>query len=155
MLSTSPSALAAHFAALPPSKSTLSIISISKNTPPPLVAQIRTALPSPTIGCLSELLPPALAASLGLSATDEAYSIALASYEPDSPSAVAVPFYTTLQGRPNISLGREHKAGPRSESTGDSSDEGFQAFLAGEKWGFGEDSRKGGAAPLPELAAVA
>ncbi|KAK4705019.1 hypothetical protein P7C70_g1187, partial [Phenoliferia sp. Uapishka_3] len=154
-LSTSPSALAAYFHATKPLQdANVTVLALSKNIPPPLVELIRAALStdsSPIIGCLSEILPTPAAAHLGLDTPSEPYSVAVATYHPDSPNSRAIPFISSLQGRPNITLGREIKSGPRSDYAGDSSDEGFEAFISGKKWGFGENTRNGNAAEIQEL----
>lgn len=161
-ISSSPAALLRHLNSNPPPATSTILFSISKNVPPPLVDLIRAALAassSSSVGCLSEVLPAPIARHLGFDPSPdteaEPYSVAIATFHPNKTSNRAIPFLSTLQGRPNISLGREIKRGPREEEIGDSSDEGFEAFLSGKKWGFGDDSRRGAAVGLAELEGVA
>lgn len=79
-------------------------------------------------------LPDEVQAALP-SETSEPFSLSLAYHVPSSPSARLVPFRSTLTGRPPIALGREI----RPELQHDAEDDpGFEAFLRGEKWGFGQ-----------------
>lgn len=129
---------------------------MSKNIPADLFSTIQSTLPSThSLGAITELLPASatshLAPSLDLQPNEEAYSIAVASYHPTGASRV-IPFQTSLTGRPNISLGREIK-----QSAGeDEVDAGFEAFLSGKKWGFGDNSnlKEGKRATIAELEGV-
>ncbi|SCV74491.1 BQ2448_8132 [Microbotryum intermedium] len=70
------------------------------------------------------------------------YSLSLATFTPSSnlTSALRVyPLHSTLLGRPNISLGREHKSSPVDSHDQDQlSEAALGAFLRGEQgWSFG------------------
>lgn len=141
LISTSPSSLLSHLKDQPTSPATTAtLFALSKNTPQDLVASFRSALtPSPAAavaGCLSEVLPPSLLPSSASSG--EVFSLSLARWSPDTPSERAVLFRSSLTGRPNIALGREIK--PEADHDGAGSDAGFEAFLRGEKWGFGDQA---------------
>lgn len=158
LISTSPAALVERLASspLPASPPALTVYSISKNIPAALIPTIQSTLPSaPSLGAITELLPASatshLAPSLDLQPNEEAYSIAVASYHPTGTARV-IPFQSSLTGRPNISLGREIK-----QSAGeDEVDAGFEAFLSGKKWGFGDNSnlKEGKRATIQELDGV-
>ncbi|GAA5923129.1 hypothetical protein JCM1841_000080 [Sporobolomyces salmonicolor] len=157
VISPSPSSIVSHLEqARPPTPPALTLFAISKNVPQDLVQPLRTALASssPAVGCLTEVLPPSAIAVLSpdLDASVEHYSISIARYLPSSPSERGIPFRSALTGRPNISLGREHK--PEQETDG--IDAGFEAFLRGEKWGFGDgvNLHNGRRAEIEELKGV-
>ncbi|BGP43830.1 hypothetical protein JCM10449v2_007887 [Rhodotorula kratochvilovae] len=142
-ISSSPSSLLARLEEQPaPAKDGLTLFALSKNTPQDLVPRFVAALRSPSspspssIGVLSEVLPSSALAHLAPSndLSSELYSIAVARHSPSSPDERALPFRSTLTGRPNIALGREI----RPELHDEGEDAGFEAFLRGEKWGFGD-----------------
>ncbi|KAK4046136.1 hypothetical protein OIV83_006307 [Microbotryomycetes sp. JL201] len=83
---------------------------------------------------------------------DERYSVSVATFTPTG-TARAIAFQSSLQGRPNIALGREIKPEP---DQGDLNEAGLQAFLSGKTWGFGEDTnvQTGNAVQLQELDGV-
>ncbi|GAA5905975.1 hypothetical protein JCM6882_009086 [Rhodosporidiobolus microsporus] len=150
LVSPSPSALLAHISSNPPpAASTATVYALSKNTPQDLVPSFRAALApkdrDAAVGCLSEVLPPSLISSLAPSlpsSSSETFSLTVASFVPSAGSSErAVAFRSSLTGRPNVSVGREIK--PEADEDGD--DSGFEAFLRGEKWGFGDskNARKG------------
>lgn len=157
ILSTSPSSLLSHLQRTPPpADSSVLFYAISKNVPSSLISSIQASLsPTPSIGCISEVLSPALSTLLApsLSSSSETYSVSLASFHPTS-SSRAVPFLSTLSGRPNISVGREIKSGPREDKSGETIDGGFEAFLSGKKWGFGEGPAEGRRGVIEELKGV-
>ncbi|KAI5476490.1 hypothetical protein MNV49_007669 [Pseudohyphozyma bogoriensis] len=149
LLSTSPSSLLAHLRANPPSTpspAALLVYSLSKNIPIELIDLVQADLAtraSSSLGCLSEVLPSAVAdrvaPTIAPAGNDEVYSIALSSFHPTS-SSTAIPFRSTLTGRPNISLGREIKP---DDGTSETDDSAFEAFLSGKQWGFGEGPSEG------------
>ncbi|TNY17407.1 hypothetical protein DMC30DRAFT_120566 [Rhodotorula diobovata] len=150
LISSSPTSLLSHLeeAQTADADSTLTAYALSKNTPQELVPRFVAALSSsssssPSIGCLSEVVPPSTLARLAPSAPlkGELYTVAIARHRPSSPTSSerAIPFRSTLTGRPNIALGREIKP----EMRHDGEDAGFEAFLRGEKWGFGERANEG------------
>ncbi|KAM0751721.1 hypothetical protein T439DRAFT_324919 [Meredithblackwellia eburnea MCA 4105] len=149
-LSFSPKALVQHLVNKPTAKGgSITIFALSKNISPPLLQSIQTLLSQTaptTVGCLSEVIPSSIAEHLGLahdpnSESGETYSVSVATFHPQDSSTRVIPFFSSLQGRPNVSLGREIKSGPRFEGGSESSDEGFEAFLSGRSWGFGDDAR--------------
>lgn len=159
LISSSPAALVDRLSSLSPPSSPASVViySLSKNIPASLIPDIQSKLPQgPSIGAITELLPSSatshLAPSLELSEDQEAFSIALATYQPVG-NARAIPFQTSLTGRPNISVGREIKQ-PSAED--DQVDAGFEAFLSGLKWGFGDNTnlKEGKTATIKELEGV-
>lgn len=150
LISSSPTSLLSHLeeAQTADADSTLTAYALSKNTPQELVPRFVAVLSSsssssPSIGCLSEVVPPSTLARLAPSAPlkGELYTVAIARHRPSSPTSSerAIPFRSTLTGRPNIALGREIKP----EMRHDGEDAGFEAFLRGEKWGFGERANEG------------
>lgn len=166
ILSHSPESLLSSLDSLPlPALiSPVLLFALSKNVPSELVSSIRSTLSkhaTSSIGCLSEVVPTALVADLApefVTWNDgEAYSLSLAIWDESSSAGVGtarervVPFLSSLSGRPNISVGREIKSGSRADSHGENVDAGFEAFLRGEKWGFGEATREGKRAVLAEL----
>lgn len=160
LISNSPTALVERLASQPVPATTpaVTVYSISKNIPQSLISTIQSTLPAaPSLGAITELLPPSatshLAPSLELAANQEAYSVAVASYTPTG-AARAIPFQSSLTGRPNISLGRHHSE--QSSAAKDEVDVGFEAFLSGKKWGFGDGAGlKGGKqAVIQELEGV-
>lgn len=159
ILSTSPTSLLSHLQSTPlpssPTPPSVLLYAISKNVPSSLISSIQATLsPTPSIGCLSEVPSPALSAFLAPSLpTEESYSISLATFHPTSTSR-AIPFLSTLFGRPNISVGREIKSGPREDTSGETIDGGFEAFLSGKKWGFGEGPAEGRRGVITELQEV-
>ncbi|BGP27969.1 hypothetical protein JCM10295v2_006956 [Rhodotorula toruloides] len=161
LISPSPSSLLSHIESLqPPARSAVTLFALSKNTPQDLVPRFRAALGregKTTLGTLSELVPSSLLSRLAptLPSSTEPFHVSLATYVPSRPSSRAIPFRSTLTGRPNIALGREIK--PESLGQADEEvDAGFQAFLRGEKWGFGEQagSKVGKASGVEELKGV-
>lgn len=158
-ISSSPTALVERLACLSPpsSAAAITVYSLSKNIPASLISSIQSKLPpGPSIGAITELLPPSVTAhvapSLELKADQEAFSIALATYQPTG-NARAIPFQTSLTGRPNISVGREIK---QPSAQDDQVDAGFEAFLNGKKWGFGDNTnlKEGKTAKIEELEGV-
>lgn len=157
-LSSSPSALLEHLqqqqATASPTPPSASVYALSKNIPAELLDSIHLALSTstshcPSIGVLSDVLPSHLA----LPNEQETFSIAFASYHPTSSTTKVVPFRSTLLGRPHISVGREVKQVDPSE---EHHDVGFEAFLSGKKWGFGEgvNLSEGRRAVIDELKGV-
>ena len=135
----------------------VTMYAISKNVPQSIVEQLRAQLPPNSFGCLAEILPHSLLDS----ATPLPYSLSVATYTPPAGSTTtAIEFRSTLAGRPNVTVGREIKAGPRLEDfgadigVGETIDTGFEKFLKGEKWGFGEAPGMGRRAQIPELSSV-
>lgn len=138
----------------------VTVYSMSKNIPASLHSKVFSAFAQSTsIGVVSELLPTSvttlLAPALELSAEEEAYSVAVASYAPTGNSR-AIAFQSSLTGRPNISLGREHKPDTRGSSTDSDIDAGLEAFLNGKRWGFGDNVnlQEGKTATIAELEGV-
>ncbi|GAA6057323.1 hypothetical protein JCM3770_001090 [Rhodotorula araucariae] len=158
LISSSPSSLLARLEEQPaPADGGVTLFALSKNTPQNLVQRIIAALPSPSsssIGCLSEVLPPSALAHLAPAhdPANEAFSLAIARHEPSTPDERAVAFRSTLTGRPNIALGREI----RPELYDEGEDAGFEAFLRGESWGFGDraNAANGGAEGIVQLQGV-
>ena len=138
-------------------ENSVTMYAISKNVPQSIVAQLRAEFPPKSIGCLAEILP----LSLLESTPPLPYSLSVATYTPPAGSTTtAIEFRSTLAGRPNVTVGREIKAGPRLEDfgadigVGETIDTGFEKFLKGEKWGFGEAPGMGRRAQIPELASL-
>lgn len=163
LISSSPSSLLSHIESLePPAQSAVTLFALSKNTPQDVVPRFRAALSrdgTSTLGTLSELVPASLLSRLApsLSANVEPFYLSLATYEPSSPSDRAIPFRSTLTGRPNIALGREIKPDVvNGERADEGVDAGFEAFLRGEKWGFGDQAgaKVGNAREIEELKGV-
>lgn len=154
-ISTSPTALTNHLLTTSPAlpASPLLIYTLSKNIPTELITLIQSSLQlsSPTsVGCLSEVLP----SNLNLSSTatsQELYSISTA-YFHSTPTSRAIAFNSALTGRANISLGREIKQPDPAEEEVD--DSGFEAFLKGKKWGFGDNAVDKKAGVIEELEGV-
>ncbi|GAA6015175.1 hypothetical protein JCM10207_003628 [Rhodosporidiobolus poonsookiae] len=158
LVSSSPSSLVSQLlkqSPVPPT-ATATVYALSKNTPQSLVPYVQAALPREAVGVLSEPLPAPLVSSTSSTpspaAEDELFFLAVASFVPHSSTSSstvhAIPFRSTLTGRPNISLGREHKLQP-DHNEGDA---GFEAFLRGEKWEFGQSKAEQGEADgLEEL----
>ncbi|GAA5838572.1 hypothetical protein JCM11251_003428 [Rhodosporidiobolus azoricus] len=144
LISTSPSSLLTHLSSkAPPPASAATVYALSKNTPQDLVPSFRTAVApandAAIAGCLSEVLPHSVISSLAPSLpSSETFSLSIASYVPSSPSERAIAFRSSLTGRPNVSVGREIK--PEMDEDGD--DKGFEAFLRGEKWSFGDSAAR-------------
>jgi len=122
------------------------LYALSKNTPQELVPRFIAALQpsspsssssSPSIGCLSEVLPASTAARLAPrhDIVSELYSLSIARHHPSHDGERAIPFRSTLTGRPNIALGREIRPELQHDAQDDA---GFEAFLRGDKWAFGE-----------------
>ncbi|GAA5879158.1 hypothetical protein JCM3774_002097 [Rhodotorula dairenensis] len=141
--SPSPAALLARVeqavAERPPTSAT--VFALSKNVPRQLVSAFRRAVAppgssTPAIGCISEVLPAALASSAN---RQELFSIALAQHRPARDTERAIAFRSSLLGRPNIALGREIK--PEQQADHDQVDSGLEAFLNGGAWGFGEQGQ--------------
>uniref|UniRef100_A0A0K3CPS0 FGENESH: predicted gene_15.120 protein n=1 Tax=Rhodotorula toruloides TaxID=5286 RepID=A0A0K3CPS0_RHOTO len=106
-----------------------------------------------TVGSLAEWVPASLLARLApsLPSKSEAFHLSLATFSPSSSSRI-IPFRSTLQGRPPVALGREIRP---SENEDDGVDVGFEKFLRGEKWGFGEsEGAKEGENGVRELRGV-
>lgn len=143
----------------------VNVYTVSKNIPTSLHERIySTVAQSTSIGVVSEVLPSSalhhLAPSLQVGADLEPYSVAIASYTPTGNSR-AIPFQSSLTGRPNISLGREHKPDPRGGTRAHTQgqqdvDAGLEAFLSGKKWGFGDNVnlQEGRTATIAELEGV-
>ncbi|KAK4054051.1 hypothetical protein OIO90_003696 [Microbotryomycetes sp. JL221] len=136
-----------------PSTTATTCFALSKNIPFALHDQVYSSLANSltSIGVVSEVLPRSttqlIAPAFSQSDTKELYSISVATYEPTG-NARAIAFQSTLQGRPNIALGREIKP----TDPGDGSDSGLEAFLAGKQWGFGQTDTQGrDKVELPEL----
>ncbi|GAA5850115.1 hypothetical protein JCM8547_001017 [Rhodosporidiobolus lusitaniae] len=147
LVSSSPTSLLSHLETSPPPLSfTACVYALSKNTPQDLVPSFRALLSrsdasTPAVGCLSEVLPPFSFPFPSSAAPCEGFSLALAYWEPtDSSEPRPVVFRSTLTGRPNISVGREHRPEDVEQDNGE--DAGFEAFLRGEKWGFGSPATK-------------
>lgn len=144
--SPSPAALLASVeqtvAARPPTSVT--VFALSKNVPRQLVSAFRHAIAPPgssttAVGCLSEVLPaPASIPSPSSANREELFSLALAQHLPARDTERAIPFRSSLLGRPNIALGREIK--PEQQADHDQVDSGLEAFLKGGSWGFGEQT---------------
>lgn len=164
-LSSSPTSLLSHLQQLPAPSSPPSAIlyALSKNVPYELLHSIQLSLtPSPStpsLGVLSELLPSSFAPSLSLGSNGEVYSVSIASYTP-SGGERAIPFRSNLTGRANASVGREHKLDSSSSASSSGGEEGvdvgFEAFLSGKKWGFGDSMNlmEGKRAKIQELEGV-
>ncbi|GAA5894869.1 hypothetical protein JCM8208_006091 [Rhodotorula glutinis] len=147
LISPSPASLLAHVEAQDKASTPGQVLyALSKNTPQELVPQFVAALQppssstaSPSIGCLAEVLPPATVARLAPrhDTLSELYSLSIARHHPShgADTERAIPFRSTLTGRPNIALGREIRPELQHDAEDDA---GFEAFLRGEKWAFGE-----------------
>lgn len=138
----------------------VTLYAMSKNIPSSMHSTVfSTFAQSTSIGVVSELLPTSttslLAPALDLTPGEEAYSIAVASYAPTGTSR-AVAFQSSLTGRPNISLGREHKPDSRGPAAESEVDAGLEAFLRGKRWGFGDNVnlQEGKTATISELEGV-
>lgn len=141
----------------PAPAATARLLCVSKNTPPSTIAALLAdaqATGVPTVGCVSELLPPATLDALGArqDGTEHAdrYVVSVSSFYPVASSrGRAVVWRTGITGRAAVSVGREIPSGPRKDERGmDVSDAGFEAFMSGRKWGFGDQqvARAGGEA---------
>ncbi|BGP11751.1 hypothetical protein JCM10049v2_007671 [Rhodotorula toruloides] len=156
LISHSPSSLLSHIEALPrPAQDSVTLFALSKNTPQELVGRVREVLGKEgrtSLGTLAEVVPSSLLSRLApsLPSKDEAFHLSLATYSPTPPSSRAIPFRSTLQGRPPVALGREIRP---SENEDQGVNVGFEKFLRGEKWGFGE-SERGGEEGVEELRGV-
>lgn len=156
LISHSPSSLLSHIEALPrPAQDSVTLFALSKNTPQELVGRVRGVLGKEgrtSLGTLAEVVPSSLLSRLApsLPSKDEAFHLSLATYSPTPPSSRAIPFRSTLQGRPPVALGREIRP---SENEDQGVNVGFEKFLRGEKWGFGE-SERGGEEGVDELRGV-
>lgn len=135
------------------------VYALSKNIPSKLIKQARSSLDNDkSVGVLSEQLPPQLVAHL---APDQAasgrnmtgpFSIAVATYTPRDKDHKMLTFKSTVQGRPNIALGREIK---QQSSTGGGGDKAFEEFLRTGKMSFGDaEKQDGGPRDLQELEGV-
>lgn len=130
------------------------IFAVSKNTPNSVVERVHTLLSSRSsagscIGVLSEplpsyILPQSYTISSSTSSSDSIYSVALASISTDSKSSSKIiPFRSTLTGRENVAVGKEIQSKDRryNDGTVDKTvDTGFEAFLSGKAWNFGQSS---------------
>ncbi|BGP03849.1 hypothetical protein NBRC10513v2_007590 [Rhodotorula toruloides] len=157
LISHSPSSLLSHIESLPtPARDSVTLFALSKNTPQELVGRVREVLGREgrtTVGSLAEWVPASLLARLApsLPSKSEAFHLSLATFSPSSSSRI-IPFRSTLQGRPPVALGREIRP---SENEDDGVDVGFEKFLRGEKWGFGEsEGAKEGENGVRELRGV-
>ncbi|GAA5856680.1 hypothetical protein JCM9279_004869 [Rhodotorula babjevae] len=145
LISPSPASLLTHLEAQDKASTPGQVLyALSKNTPQELVPHVVAALQppssspsSPSIGCLAEVLPPSTLARLAPrhDAVSELYSLSIARHHPSHDGERALPFRSTLTGRPNIALGREIRPELQHDAQDDA---GFEAFLRGEKWAFGE-----------------
>ncbi|GAA6062273.1 hypothetical protein JCM10212_000933 [Sporobolomyces blumeae] len=124
----------------------VTVYALSKHYPQDLLPQLLDSIPTPSIGVLAELDPvhhPPYDVSPHSSTPAPPFSLSIAKFHPP-PHVRAIPFKSTLTGRPNISLGREHKpAGSNSVQSQESLDvenEAFEAFLRGGKWAFGDNA---------------
>ncbi|GAA5927306.1 hypothetical protein JCM3775_002511 [Rhodotorula graminis] len=146
LISPSPASLLAHVEAQDKASTPGQVLyALSKNTPQELVPHFVAALQtsssssssSPSIGCLAEVLPPSTVARLAPrhDTVAELYSLSIARHHPSHDTERAIPFRSTLTGRPNIALGREIRPELQHDAQDDA---GFEAFLRGDKWAFGE-----------------
>ncbi|GAA6019359.1 hypothetical protein JCM11491_000908 [Sporobolomyces phaffii] len=148
-----------------PPSSSLTLYAVSKHFPQDLLPSVQSALSSSSqlIGCLSE----PISSSSSSSSPVPPFTLSLAHWTPSTPTESVVPFSTTLTGRPNVSLGREHKprAGGRATAAElEFENRQFEKFLNGDKnWAFGDqlattatspDSSKAGGVEIPELSDV-
>lgn len=162
LLGSSPRALldALQFQSAPRTAPSAQVYTISKNVPYPLIDLLQSALLAggvPSIGALSELLPKstiqALAPSLAHTDPDSVYTLAVSHWTPTGKGR-AIPWRSSLVGRKGISVGREIASGPRADKRGlGPSDDAFEAFMSGRKWGFGDQAR-GAEGEIEELAGV-
>ncbi|SCZ98142.1 BZ3500_MvSof-1268-A1-R1_Chr3-3g06605 [Microbotryum saponariae] len=124
----------------PPSCAPSTLFCLSKSTPFSYLSEIHSHLTLQghrVLGALTET--PCIPSSS--SRPPYPFSLSLATYTPSSTTQTkAHAVYSTLLGRPNISLGREHKS-PRSLHSDDQdelSEAALRAFLTGEQgWSFG------------------
>lgn len=147
-----PSSLSSSSFVSPP---TARAFAVSKNTPPETVARLVAALAAdgvPSAGCLCEAPSAQALARVGWKGkaasvedgTRPEYLVAVSAYYPTVDGARAVVFRTGMTGRANVSVGREIASGPRKDLRGlDASDAGFEAFMNGRKWGFGDRQKEG------------
>lgn len=146
---------------------TARIFTLSKNTPPPTVDALLADLQLsgvPNVGCLAELLPSATLESLlgggsvgEVKRPEEQFVLSTTDYFPWTDCAGegegrAVVWRTGMTGRAKVSVGREIASGPRKDERGlDVSDAGFEAFMSGKKWGFGDQHKAGGGETIAQL----
>lgn len=136
-----------------PPRTAVTVFCVSKHFPQDLLPSLRNRINSlsregQTIGCVSEVN------SNSKNSPPPPFTLSLAHYEPDlEHDERVVTFSTQLQGRPNVSLGREHKpdrsprrrgsteyqAMERQRQQVEFEDLQFQRFLSGDKgWSFGD-----------------
>lgn len=147
------------------------IFAASKNLPFSVVESVHrllsndgaAAVQSSCIGVLSEPLPPTFLSNGSTStASSPVYSISIAAAASATNDRRIIPFRSTLTGRENIAVGREIQSKDRrygKDGTKDRTvDRGFEAFLRGEQWNFGQvDAGGAGAAVtdgIQELAGI-
>ncbi|GAA5982113.1 hypothetical protein JCM5350_003460 [Sporobolomyces pararoseus] len=142
----------------PPERSSLTLYAISKHFPqdllPTLQSTISSSSSSTSIGCLSEPIPSPSPSSS--SSPDEVppFTVSISHYTPSTQTEKIIPFSTSLTGRPNISLGREHKpraGGLATREELEFENRQFERFLNGDKnWAFGDQFSSGDAKSLNE-----
>ncbi|GAA5938008.1 uncharacterized protein JCM15063_005437 [Sporobolomyces koalae] len=123
---------------------TFTLYTVSKHFPQALLPklQAKIAQVSPSIGTLSEPNPHSTRAAA--SSDVPPFTLSLAHWTRSSPTESIVPFSTSLTGRPNVSLGREHKpraGGRATEEELEFENRQFEKFLNGDKnWAFGDQA---------------
>ncbi|GAA5888797.1 hypothetical protein JCM16303_003016 [Sporobolomyces ruberrimus] len=157
LTSTSPQSLIDSIPSSTSSQSpSFTLYTLSKHFPQDLVKSLQSSL-GPSIGCLSEPTPS--------SSAIPPFTLSLAHYTPSTPTEHLLPFSTSLTGRPNVSLGREHKpraGGRATEMELEFENRQFEKFLKGDKnWAFGDQleindsteksSSSRGGVEIPEL----
>ncbi|GAA5957919.1 hypothetical protein JCM3765_006205 [Sporobolomyces pararoseus] len=126
----------------PPQKSCLTLYTISKHFPQDLLPTLQSTISSTStsIGCLSEPFP------FSSPSNDDSilppFTLSISHYTPSTNTERIIPFSTSLTGRPNISLGREHKpraGGLATQEELEFENRQFERFLKGDKnWAFGD-----------------
>ncbi|KAM0789895.1 hypothetical protein ACM66B_006737 [Microbotryomycetes sp. NB124-2] len=138
-----------------PDPSSVTAYAVSKNVPFQLHSSLYSAFASTTsVGCVSEVMPSSVTKLVAPALdNEEPFSVSIATFTPTGNNR-AIAFQSSLQGRPNIALGREIK--PQQSDEGDLNEAGLQAFLSGKTWGFGEDTnvQNGETVQLQELEGV-
>lgn len=140
----------------------VTLYAISKNLPSDTLSSARSQIfqKNNSLGVLSEVLPTGLVAHLAPNQAPSGrnmtgpFSIALATYTPRDENHKIVPFKSTVQGRPNIALGREIKQDTGSNGPRASEDRAFEEFLRTGKMAFGAGPKDQDPTDLPELHGV-
>ncbi|GAA5908549.1 uncharacterized protein JCM6883_005582 [Sporobolomyces salmoneus] len=139
--STCPRSLISSIPSTSSNPAAVTLYAVSKHFPQDLLPLLQSSLSSssPTsIGCLAEPLPSPSTSST----STPPFTLSLATYRPSSSTESVIPFSTSLTGRPNVSLGREHKpraGGRATEEELEFENRQFEKFLKGDKnWAFGD-----------------